>query len=591
MLASWNVRRRKLATADATGLIVVWVKAGNDEWAEEMINSRDKSVVKDLRWRADGEEICIAYEDGTVILGTAEGARVWSKALGARLALLEWAPSGQQLLFVTAEGPVLIVNRDGVRVGAVALPGGAPVAEGEPPAPPAGSRVVALEWYDGAEGVPYSDGPTLAVALSSGAVLLLRSAEDEAPLVVHTGLRAVTTAKWNSNGTFLAVLGRRLGEGGKEQSAVMFYTPLGRLVHTLAAPAGASSLAWEGGGLRLAVRAPSPPPSPHTHFRAFSPLFHFSPSPPPLLSARAQLSIESQIYFVAVRPSYPWATFGDCVVYAFSQAGRDDQCVMFWDTSTDERHLKHVRGLQAVCGAGDYCALVAAAPAPEEGGVAAGRFIVVLCNSIGTAVETRYINVEPLHVCMTPHCVVVASRDALYMWSYRAAVGGAGGARGGGGGGGGSAAASPLLARRDAGAGKERVFSVADVSVGAAAASSGEGEGGAARPAGGDGDICCVAASARWLLVGRDSGAVQLFSLPGMVLEQKFTLRVRPAELKLNCDGTRFSVIDGDCRLSFFDMAKQATNASGATTVGEHLEFQKDGVWVRFWGGTSAARA
>jgi WD repeat-containing protein 35 len=246
-------------------MIIVWVKAANDEWAEEMINNRGKSVVKDLRWRADGEEICIAYEDGTVILGTAEGQRLWAKDLGARLSLLEWAPSGQQLLFVTAEGPVLVFNRLGVRVGALALPGGAPVAEGEAPAPPPGARVVALEWYDGAEGVPYNDGAALAVALSSGALLLLRSAEDDAPLVVHTGLRVLAGAKWNSNGTILAALGRRQ-EGGKEQSVMLFYTPFGRLVHTLVAPAGVSSFAWEGGGLRLAVRLrPStrqPPPSP-----------------------------------------------------------------------------------------------------------------------------------------------------------------------------------------------------------------------------------------------------------------------------------------------------------------------------------------
>jgi WD repeat-containing protein 35 len=236
----------------------VWVKQSNNTWVEEMINSRNKSVVKDLRWRSDGEEICIAYEDGTVILGTAEGARLWAKDVGSRLSLVEWSPHGQQLLFAAANGPVLIFNRQGVRVGAVALPGGAPVAEGEPPAPPAGARVVALEWYDGAEGVPYSDGATLAVALSSGVLLLLRSAEDEAPLVVNTGTRALIGAKWNSNGTFLAALGRRLGEGGKEQSAVQFYTPHGRLVHTLAAPAGATSLAWEGGGLRLAVSTPPP---------------------------------------------------------------------------------------------------------------------------------------------------------------------------------------------------------------------------------------------------------------------------------------------------------------------------------------------
>lgn len=33
-------------------------------WYEEMINNRNKSVVKDMKWNADGQKICIIYEDG-----------------------------------------------------------------------------------------------------------------------------------------------------------------------------------------------------------------------------------------------------------------------------------------------------------------------------------------------------------------------------------------------------------------------------------------------------------------------------------------------------------------------------------------------
>jgi hypothetical protein len=34
-------------------------------WYEEMINNRNKSVVRDMKWNADGQKICIVYEDGT----------------------------------------------------------------------------------------------------------------------------------------------------------------------------------------------------------------------------------------------------------------------------------------------------------------------------------------------------------------------------------------------------------------------------------------------------------------------------------------------------------------------------------------------
>ena len=33
-------------------------------WYEEMINNRNKSVVRDMKWNADGQKICIVYEDG-----------------------------------------------------------------------------------------------------------------------------------------------------------------------------------------------------------------------------------------------------------------------------------------------------------------------------------------------------------------------------------------------------------------------------------------------------------------------------------------------------------------------------------------------
>ena len=33
-------------------------------WYEEMINNRNKSVVCDMKWNADGQKICITYEDG-----------------------------------------------------------------------------------------------------------------------------------------------------------------------------------------------------------------------------------------------------------------------------------------------------------------------------------------------------------------------------------------------------------------------------------------------------------------------------------------------------------------------------------------------
>ena len=57
-----------------------------------MINNRNKSVVRDMKWNASGTKICIVYEDGAVIVGSVDGNRLWGKDLDHELALVEWSP-------------------------------------------------------------------------------------------------------------------------------------------------------------------------------------------------------------------------------------------------------------------------------------------------------------------------------------------------------------------------------------------------------------------------------------------------------------------------------------------------------------------
>ena len=51
------------------------------QWYEEMINNRNKSVVRAMKWNADGQRICIVYQDGCVIVGGVDGNRLWGKEL------------------------------------------------------------------------------------------------------------------------------------------------------------------------------------------------------------------------------------------------------------------------------------------------------------------------------------------------------------------------------------------------------------------------------------------------------------------------------------------------------------------------------
>lgn len=87
----WNENYQKLTTSDEKGLIIVWM-VHKSQWFEEMINNRNKSFVKDMRWSSNGEKICIVYQDGAVIVGSVEGNRLWGKELEHEISKIEWSP-------------------------------------------------------------------------------------------------------------------------------------------------------------------------------------------------------------------------------------------------------------------------------------------------------------------------------------------------------------------------------------------------------------------------------------------------------------------------------------------------------------------
>ena len=75
-----------------------------------MINNRNKSTVRDMKWTPDGEKICIVYEDGAVIVGSVAGHRLWGKDLEFNLSSVEWSPDGRTILFGTMKGSVHVFD-------------------------------------------------------------------------------------------------------------------------------------------------------------------------------------------------------------------------------------------------------------------------------------------------------------------------------------------------------------------------------------------------------------------------------------------------------------------------------------------------
>ena len=205
---TWNSNYRKLTTSDQNGLIIVWM-LHKGMWFEEMINNRNKSVVKDMSWTSDGLKICIVYEDGAVIVGSVDGNRLWGKELGMELAFVQWSPDGRHILFVTLEGEVKIYDNLGNKLSQLPLY----ALEGSQP----GSvRIIGIHWYDGSEGHTDTDAPTLAVAFEDGRVQITRGEHDDRPVLIDTEMR-LTQCKWNGNGSVLRTCWNAASENGKRR--------------------------------------------------------------------------------------------------------------------------------------------------------------------------------------------------------------------------------------------------------------------------------------------------------------------------------------------------------------------------------------
>mmetsp|Transcript_25500 Transcript_25500/g.48224 ORF Transcript_25500/g.48224 Transcript_25500/m.48224 type:complete len:1215 (+) Transcript_25500:126-3770(+) len=526
MVVNWNENYRKLTTSDQYGLIIVWM-LHKGMWFEEMINNRNKSVVKDMKWTSDGQKICIIYEDGAVIVGSVDGNRLWGKELSLTLALVEWSPDGRLILFCTVQGEVHIYDGNGNSVSKLMLY----CLEGMQGA----ANIIGIDWcaastsassdsrYDTAEGGADQTPPVLAIGLDNGRIQLMRNEIDEKVVLIDTSLRA-TRVKWNTSGTVLAVAGSQTSSDMREASMVQFYSPTGVHLRTLRVPGtGINALSWEGGGLRIA------------------------------------LAVDSYIYFANIRPDYKWGYFGGTLVYAFNKPDRVEQCVMFWDTETNDRYAKYVKKLISIRACGEYCVL---ATKSEE----ADQYILILCNAIGSPVDSKYIEVEPVHMTMTQYHVIVVSEELVYVWQFRTPVSRLTSV---------DSEASSSLRRKE---GRERIFhiddkQVMDENITNVAQKLASGNLSTKDPA------CALCASEQCLLIGRESGIVNRYSLPHLAFDKTYVLRCRPQLMALNSNSVRMSIIDINGVLTFFDM--EAAGEGGLQ--GEQLPLERKDCWGMCW--------
>ncbi|XP_010838823.1 PREDICTED: WD repeat-containing protein 35 isoform X2 [Bison bison bison] len=515
-IVTWNEQYQKLTTSDQNGLIIVWMLY-KGSWYEEMINNRNKSVVRSMSWNADGQKICIVYEDGAVIVGSVDGNRIWGKDLkGVQLCHVAWSADSKALLFGMANGEIHIYDNQGnfmvkMKMNCLVNVTGA-------------VSIAGIHWYHGTEGYVEPDCPCLAICFDNGRCQIMRHENDQNPVLIDTGMYVVSI-QWNHTGSVLAVAGsQKVITQDKDVNTVQFYTPFGEHLGTLMVPGKQmSALSWEGGGLKIA------------------------------------LTVDSFIYFANIRPDYKWGYCSNTVVYAYTRRDRPEYCVTFWDTKNNDKYVKYVKSLISITTCGDFCILATKADENHP------QFVLVLCNSIGTPLDPKYIDLVPLFVTMTKTHVIAASKEAFYIWQYRVAKK--------------LTALEINQITRSRKEGRERIYHVDDTPSGSL-----DGVLDYSKAIQGTRDpICAITASDKTLIVSRESGTFQRYSLPNVGLIQKYSLNCQAYQLSLNCNSSRLAVIDILGVLTFFDLDARVTDNTGQQVVGELLKLERKDVWDMKW--------
>ncbi|XP_076333007.1 intraflagellar transport protein Oseg4 isoform X2 [Tachypleus tridentatus] len=517
-VVTWNESYQKLTSSDQNGLIIVWMLY-KGSWYEEMINNRNKSVVRGMAWNSDGQKICIVYEDGAVIVGSVDGNRIWGKELkGIHLSSVEWSPDGKFLLFGMQNGEIHVYEHNGNFVAKLGLP----CLQNLVSRP----NLIGIHWYNGRGGFVDQDTPVLAVGYDNGSIQLMRHETDEEPILIETDM-STTSLQWNHNGTVLAITGKQFGGDSEKRNIVKFFSPEGKHLHSLRVPGKEiTACAWEGGGLRIA------------------------------------LAVDSFIFFANIRPDYKWCYFSNTIAYAFNQSDRTESTVVFWNTHNNEKYVKYVKHLLTMAACGEFCSLATKADDSD------GQYALILCNAIGTPVDSRYVEMEVCFVTMTSTYVIATSRDTIYVWHFRTPKG----------------RTIVELGSQKSMSGQERLYHVDETPSGTADAGldiQRAFERKRRQPT--NDPISCITSSEKMLIIGRESGTFQRYALPLLALTHKYNVACHPVQIALNSNSCRISIIDILGMLALFDLEAKSIGPVGKEVQGEKLPFERKDVWDVVW--------
>ncbi|CAG9538621.1 unnamed protein product [Cercopithifilaria johnstoni] len=501
-IAVWNECYQKLTTCDSNGLIVVWLTQ-SDTWYEEMINKRNKSTVVGIVWNHNGTKIAIAYEDGQAIVGSVDGSHLWNKNVASNLVALCWSGDSVLVFFGLIDGEIHSYDATGAFIHKLRMFSIENVELETALNKDLSITIVSMEWFSplsqsnkyqasfGLLIVKFSvsrriyipdDRPRFLVAYNHGMVQLMRHENDSNPVIIKLPNMILSKARWSPDGSMIAICGLQT-DSEDEKCVVHFINGYGEHLRNLSIPGqGIADISWESDGLRLCA------------------------------------AVDSHLFFANIRPDYKWAYCGQAVIYSFERMESKEHCVVFFQINLEEVYLQYAKPIVALAASDEHCILISRVENQL------GQYLMQICNAIGTTIDSKYLNFEPKHVVMNDSEIVIASNLSFTIWQYNNPC---------------AINRTDNLSADNSIQSDQKLYYIDETDEIDTASfdlirrrSQQQKD-----------EICAIGISKNFIIVCRNSGMANYYSLPEVTLQSTFNLGCCVEKLELNCNGTRLAAL------------------------------------------------
>lgn len=216
----------------------------------------------------------------------------------------------------------------------------------------------------------------------------------------------------------------------------------------------------------------------------------------------------------------------------------------------------------------DHCVIAVESPKVESKDLQSDTrkdvqmYQLLICNSMSTTVDSKYTNLKPQYLAMNSTHVIIASKDEFLLWQYHTPKS--------------SSSLHGLKPRRD------KRFHIDDSPTGVVEVLNDLEKNGYEPPSNSvptQDPICCVAISEKCLLIGRESGTIQEYTIPHVAVSNRYSTHNRPFKIAINCNSTRAAVVDSTGVLTTIDL----TNNSNGRDINSSGKIERKDVWAVCW--------